>query len=124
MPITMEPREGGRIIYFRFTEPLLVVDFAHIIEKEQALRDRASIKIHTVAECSKIRSVPLGTLRIVRRVPSLVHPTKGNVAVVGANEIIQPAALFVTRRLGLENVAFFSTEEDGMAHLRQIIAGE
>ncbi len=124
MPITMEPREDGRILYIRFVDPWTLTDFAHIMEKDQAYRDRASGTIHGIVDCSQIDSLLPGALNAARRSPGFVHRTKGHIAVFGANGTVQAIAQLVARMLRINELEFFNTEEEGMAYLRKIIARE
>src|SRR5260221_2549238 len=124
MPITMEPREGGRILYIRFVDPWTLSDFVHIMEKDQAYRDRARGTIHGMVDCSQISSLPPGARNAARRSPGFVHRTKGHTVVFGANGAVQAIALLVARMLRIDELDVFNTEEEGMAYLRKIIARE
>ena len=124
MPITMEPREGGRILYIRFVDPWTLSDFVHIMEKDQAYRDRARGTIHSIVDCSQTSSIPRGMLNAARHSPAFVHRTKGYIVAVGTSENIQTMGHLFAQVLRINELEFFQTEKEGMAYLRKIIANE
>ncbi len=125
MPITVELRENGRVIYAVFTYPYTLEQAIAGRNEELRLRDQASGAIHTLINLSQSLKVPNGILRIARNGPSFTHRTRGKLAIVGASffgqTITKMAAKLAQRPLAVQ---FFKTEEEAWAYLRQIIAEE
>src|SRR5258708_24359015 len=111
MPMTMEPREGGRILRFVFINPWTLTDVAQVFEKDQAFRDRATTVVHALVDCSEIDTLPPGTLNVARLSPSFSHRTTGNIAAFGASNIIQVIGNLLPRLGRMMNMQFFNTQE-------------
>ena len=124
MPITIEPREDGRILYYTFANPWNLADVVDAFDKDQAYRDRATGTVHALADVSTIFLIPPGSISVGRRAPSFLHRTKGQIAIVGASATVQAIFRLFVRILGIDEVKFFGTPEEGMTFLRQAIAQE
>jgi hypothetical protein len=126
MPITVELRENGHIIYAVFSHPYTLQEAVDNREKEKRLRDQGSGVIHLLLNLSKSGRPPNGVLKVARDGPSFVHPTRGKIAIVGASffsrMIVEMASKLARRRF--ENIQFFDTEDQAWAFLRKLIAEE
>src|SRR5258708_35539893 len=109
MPMTMEPREDGRILRFVFTNPWNLTDVAQVFEKDQAFRDRATTTVHALVDCSDIDTLPPGTLNVARLSPSYNHRTKGHIAAFCASKSIQVIGNLLALLVPLHDMKFFKT---------------
>ncbi|HLY28154.1 MAG TPA: hypothetical protein VKQ72_17545 [Aggregatilineales bacterium] len=127
MPITVELRENGRVIYAVFTYPYTLAEAVTGRDEEQRLRDHAtgSGVIHSLINLSGSIKAPSGVLRVARYGPSFTHPTRGKVTIVGASlfgqTISKMAAKLAQRPM---EIYFFRTEDEAWAFLRKTIAQE
>jgi hypothetical protein len=126
MPITVELRENGHVIYAVFAFPYTLQDAIDNREKEKALRDKGCGMIHSLLNMSAGGKPPNGVLKVAREGPSFIHPTRGKIAIVGASffsqTIVQMASKLARRRF--ENIHFFQSEEQAWTFLREQIAQE
>jgi hypothetical protein len=126
MPITVELREDGHVIYSVFSYPYSLEEAVAGREKEKAFRDKGSGVIHTFLNLSASGKPPSGVLKVAREGPSFIHPTRGKIVIVGASffsqTIVQMASKLARRRF--ENISFFQTEDQAWKFLRELITQE
>ena len=125
MPITIDLRENGRVIYAVFVYPYDLADATTGSAKEKELRDKTGGIIHSLLNVAAAGRPPNQVLRAARQGPSLVHPTRGKIAVVGANLFSQTIVQLASKlaRHG-DTIYFFKTEDEAWAFLRKVIAEE
>lgn len=123
MPVTMELRENGRVLYWVITDPWKVKDLIPLVRETRRLFDSARHKIHSLTNDIHTRQIPAGVLRL-REVGPWSHPASGQLAVVGLPalgtallDVIAPVTCF-------DRAKYFNTEEEAWAYLRQAIAEE
>jgi hypothetical protein len=122
MPATMEVREGGHVIYFRFTSPFTTGELLDVMRKDGDYRATVAFKVHALVQAELTEMPPMAFRG--RQSPSLNHPTSGYFVIVGANPMIRFFAETVVKMVRKKDVKFFDTEEQGWAFLREIIAEE
>lgn len=123
MPVTMELREHGHVIYFTIADPWSVNDLTACFPDDQRCRDSVKYKIHTLVNASSAKIVP-PFLLIARNAPSLVHPNHGFVVAVGTTLILQSVGEIIFRLTNFTQGRFYTTEEEAWAFLHQIIVEE
>ena len=123
MAVTMDLCENGHILYFTITDPWTLNNLTTYFPEEQRCRDHASYKIHSLFNVLSTKTVP-PLLLTARNSPSLIHANHGHLVVVGAVPIIHTVAEIAFKLTGFTQGRFLSTEEEGWAFLRQIIADE
>lgn len=125
MAIDVDFLENGRIVRVTFSEPLTMADVREAFKKDQLHRDAATNgrKIHALINTQAIRRLPPGVLE-GRRSPSLVHPTSGQVVVVGASPFARTISETVFRLVRFERVQFLDSVDEALAYLRSMIAEE
>jgi hypothetical protein len=126
MPITVELKENGHILYAVFKAPYDLAEAVAGRDKEEALRDASDHTIHSLLILSDSKRPPANILRVASRGTSFSHRTRGKIAIVGgspiARTIVQMAAKVARGRF--ENIRFFDREEDAWKYLRSVIAQE
>jgi hypothetical protein len=124
MPITVEFAEEGHVFWMKITDPWTMNDMVSVFQQARPHFDKATYKIHTLANVTETKILPPGVLSIRQGNPTLVHPNRGHAAVVGANSLIKTIGDAVTRVARFKSVQFFNTEDQAWISLRQIIARE
>src|SRR5258706_15901248 len=72
MPITLDLRENGRVLYSVFTFPYTLSDAITAQRKEVELRDKAGGTVHALVNLSASGKPPSGALKVARTSPALV----------------------------------------------------
>ena len=126
MPASFEAREDGHVVFINFSDPLTVGDLYTMFKQDKAHRDQfhqkhPDRKVHLVADSRELKAVPQGLLQ-ARQSPSLNHPTSGQIAVIGARNLVRALTEAIFRLTRFDRAVFFDNEEDAMAYIRQVIA--
>jgi hypothetical protein len=124
MPVTVKFLEGEHVFYMKIEDPWTMDHIATAFDEAVPHFDKATFKVHTLANVTSTRNLPPGVLSIRQGNPTLVHPNRGHAAVVGANNFVKSIGDAVTRIARFKSVQFFNTEEDAWAYLRKLIAQE
>jgi hypothetical protein len=124
MSIKMESLEEGHILYVTITDPWTVAEMEAMYVKETALRDESKFVMHTLINVSNMRKLPPGLISIARRTPSLTHPRRGHMVVVGATAFAQAITETLVRITRALQTRFFKTEDEAINYLRTVIASE
>src|SRR5262245_59017503 len=125
MPITVELREHNRVMYSTFIHPYTLTDALETVEKDKQLRDQFGGTIHSLVNLSQSGRPPSGILRVASGSPSLTHPTKGKLALVGASFLSQTIVEMASKLARRDReIFFFKTEAQAMDFLRQVMAEE
>ncbi len=126
MPITIELQENGRVVYGVFVHPYTLNEAVAALKQDQEFREQTGGIIHGIIDVSRSGKPPHGLLKVAKDSPSLVHPTRGKIAVIGASflsqTIIQMASKLARRRY--ENIHFFNTADEAWTFIRKVIADE
>jgi hypothetical protein len=123
MPVTLELRENGRVLYFTFIDPWEVSQVAALNLQSIAYLNSAKCKLYTFTDLRQARRIPSGLLSL-RHGPDWSHPNSGQIAILGASPLLTTFAKIVFRLSGFERIRFFDAEEEAWAYLRQLIADE
>jgi len=121
MPITIELRENGYVLYSRLTDPVPVNEFKAAFIPQQEYLDQAGHKLHILVDISQHKSPPPGALASARQTPVLRHPNSGEVVFVGASIFMQALSSAVSRLTRFDRLTFFDTEAEAWDYLRRVI---
>src|SRR5258708_10955668 len=112
MPITIDLRENGRVIYAVFVYPYDLADATIGSAMEKELRDKTGGTIHSLLNVAAAGLPPNQVLRAARQGPSLVHPTRGKIAVFGDNLFSQTIGQLASKLARhADTIYFFKTED-------------
>jgi hypothetical protein len=123
MPLIVEFRENGRVVYYKVISPWTMSDYFAAAAKEKAHRDATPEIVHHFVNASQVYDFPPGSVQ-VRNAPVFTHPRSGQVVVVGANTFARAFADMIFKFTRKHRVKFFNTEEEGWTYLRELIANE
>jgi hypothetical protein len=124
MPITLEIRENGHILYYVYTDPWQIIDMNTTIKIAEAHYNRVNFKVHSIINLSGSRQVPQGLIHARRSVSTLKHPNNGNAIIFGASNLIKTLGDVLIKLVRYDRVNFFDTEEQAWTHARKLIGGE
>ena len=124
MPVTLESREDGHILYVKMTDPLDLRDMDAKYKEELAFRNTSNFTMHTVVDVSQLKKIPPSVLTVARRSPTLTHPRHGHLALVGAVAFLEALMGALQRIVRFSKIKFCKTEEEAMVYLRKVIADE
>ncbi len=122
MPITMEIREDGWVIYFVFKDPWTIAELMPHVEEDKKFRDQSSHTVHLMMNMSAAKHLPAGAISLRHTSPDMNHATAGQVVMVGTTPLIRNIAEVVFRLSRITKFKMFATEDEGWAYLRKIIA--
>jgi hypothetical protein len=124
MPIDLELRENDRILYVKYKDPWTFAEMQTAFKEDLSYRDNSPLIMHTLISVTELRKIPPPMITTARKTPSLTHPRRGQMVVVGAMAFIQALAEAIGRLTHNSQLKFFRTEEQGMSYLRQVIEQE
>jgi hypothetical protein len=122
MPATMEIREDGHVIFFRFTSPFTTQELMDVMSKDGEYRITVPHTVHALVR-AELTEMPPMALR-GRQSPSLNSANSGYFVIVGASTMVRLFAGIVIKMTRKNEVRFFDTEEEGWEFLRQMLAEE
>src|SRR5882672_8902613 len=123
MPVTLELREGGRIMYWRFEDPWTIAELVHKYPVAKTYLDAAQHTLHTLIDASAVRSVPSNAMR-ARTTSTWHHPRSGYTAVVSSSTLLRSLVNAAFRMARFERVKFFAKEDEALAYLHALIEQE
>src|SRR5437870_3207527 len=124
MPANLELLEDGHIISAVITVPWQLQDVLDVYATETTLRDQAAWKLHTFLDLRGATPAPKGVLSLARQSPSLNHPRRGAVAIVGGSTFGRTIVEMACRIAGFNQIRFFAAPEQAWNYVRQVIAEE
>jgi hypothetical protein len=125
MPITIEQREDGRVLYYNFTDPWTVSDVVATSAQVQSYIEGAAHKVHTLADLRRSKNLPQGLLHARRALAILFnHQNAGETAIVGASRLAQSMGEIIAQLIHLDRMTFFGHEGEALTHIRHAIANE
>ncbi len=124
LPITLEARANGRILYIVVADPWTITELRHIIAQVRARLDCANQEIHTLLDVRLLRLIPPNTLQQIRYDLVLDHPHNGALVIVGSTQPLRLLAEFVFRLTRYDRARFFDTLDDAWVYLGQVILAE
>ncbi len=124
MPANLELLENGHVISAVIAVPWQLQDVLDAYATETTWRDQAAWKLHTILDLRRATPAPKGVLSLSRQSPSLIHPRRGAVAIVGGSAFGRTIVEMACRIAGFNQIRFFATPEQAWDYIRQVIAGE
>jgi hypothetical protein len=121
MPLTVELRENGHVLYCRATDPLPVHEFKAAFIPQQEYLDQAKHKLHILVDLTQHKSPPPGAIASARQTPVWRHPNSGEIVVIGASAIMQALTSAITRLTHFDRLTVFPTEAKAWDYLRGVI---
>src|SRR4051794_10786689 len=121
MPIHMEPRENGRVIFYKLTDPWTIPELAGLYPENKVIRDKSEKKVHVIADVSESHKLPDGILKLRGVSPDIAHPTSGYLIVVGAKSFMRNLFEVAFKLLRSGRLKFVATEQEAWAQVYEII---
>ncbi len=121
MPVSMEIRENGWVIYFAFIDPWTIQELAPFIDEDQKFRDQSSHTVHMMLNLSQAKKLPQGAISLRHKSPDINHPTAGHVVLIGTNSLVRTIAETVFRLSHVTRFKIVATEAEGSDYLRKFI---
>ena len=123
MPVTMDLRENGHVLYVVVSDPWNMADIERITGETGGGIRLSSHPIHMLVNVQRARHIPKGLLTNARN-PVFRLPTMGQFVIVGSTPLLRGITQTVFRIAGFRRGHFFDSEGQALAYLRQVIAGE
>jgi hypothetical protein len=124
MPVTINFIEDGHIIHIVIGDPWKVSEIIAIYPLVEAALNKVHYKIHTLADVSKTRQTPSNIFKTRLASANYSHSNTGIIAVVGASPMIKVFAETLFWLARYDRARFFTTYDDALNHIREVIAGE
>ena len=121
MPITMDIRENGWVLYLVLTDPWTVEEMWHFVEENRRYRDQCPHTVHVCYNLHDNKYLPPNVLRLSHGAPDVYHPRSGQVVLVGANPTVRSIIEIIFRLVRYDKFKFFSNEQDAWLYLRDFI---
>ena len=123
MPVSMEIRENGRVVFYQYRDPFNLHELNALYLQDENHRNSVDFLVHTVLDMSGVKNLPQGIIGARVGSPVLVHPRSGVIVVVGAGPLSQSIA-GVVLRLTRKQAHFFKTESEGWDFVRKHLEKE
>jgi len=123
MPVTMELRENGRVLYYTISEPWTLKELMDRYPEEQAYRDSVAHTVHELVNLSRIGKIPPNALA-ARHIPAFSHSKSGFFVIVSSNILVQRLAQTIFQLARSRQLRFFESEDKGWEFIRQALADE
>ena len=124
MPITMELREHNRVMYYEITDPWRLSEVYTCYDLNNELRNQYEHKIHTIANVSVMREIPIDALSLRLRSPDLLHPRSGTVFMVGPSPIARSIIELIASLSNPRKIRVIATEEEAWNAVRAMLERE
>jgi hypothetical protein len=124
MPVTVELRENGHIVYLKFTDPWSIANLTAAYKEELPFYDNAAFKVHSLLDLTQAHRLPPGMMNGRQGSPALFHANRGVIVVIGANRFMQALANTSAKIVRYDGFRFFEKLDEGWDFLRGVIAGE
>lgn len=123
MPVTLDLRENGHVIYLIITDPWSIQDVASLQGQNRAYLDASSHRVHTLVSI-RSQHVPSGIFSARPSRPGLANPHSGQIVIVGAPTFLKVIAETMFKIAHYTRSSFFDTEEQVWTYLRHLITEE
>jgi hypothetical protein len=124
MPISMEPRENGRVLYIVFTDPWSVGDLKLLLQQIAVYLQEVNPQAHTLVDLTRAHLIPPDAVQQVFNELRPIKPDLGDVILVGATRAMQLLAELVFRLFHFGPIQFYDTQDAAWAYLEKILADE
>jgi hypothetical protein len=123
MPVTFEPLENGRIMFFTVTDPWKIEELLVWYPVMEPYFERSGSKIHTLMDLIAMKTVAGGVLR-GRHSASMEHPNSGYCVFVGGGSFARSIAELAFKLSRNTRFKFMNSVEEALTFLRSQIATE
>lgn len=124
MAVEVQFLEDGHIIYQKLVSPWSLTEMNDLHAEEKPHFDKFPYKVHTLVNALESKVLPSGALGARLNSPSIFHPNRGKLVIVGASQFVRSMCQAVFRITNFRDVDFFEREEDAFVYLRRLIAEE
>ena len=124
MPVSMELRENGRVVFIVLSDPWNTGDLRSLLRQiSDYLRDIYP-QAHMLVDLTRAKVIPTDALQQIFEDLRAFKPDSGEVILVGATRAMQLLGELVFRLFHLGSIRFLDTQEAAWALLKEFIAGE
>ena len=125
MPISVEPRESGHVLYYAFIDPWTIADVSSVGVQAQTYLENATGKVHNVVDLRQSKQLPQGILHARHAFAVLFdHRDAGETVIVGASRLARAMGELIAELLHFGRMKFFEQEGEAWTHIRQAIAAD
>jgi hypothetical protein len=123
MPVTNEFVENGRVLVTTASDPWETHEMMAFWPEDRAHRNSMTQRVHLIIDITHTNYPPKHILQL-HRTPSVTHPNRGLIVVVGANSFSKTFVEMIFRLARYERVKFFATMHEAINFLRRVMATE
>jgi hypothetical protein len=124
MPVSMESRENGRVVFIVLSDPWNTGDLRSLLQQITVyLRDVYPLA-HMFVDLSGARVIPPDVLQQIFEDLRSFRPDRGEVILVGATRAMQLLGELVFRLFHLGSIRFLDSQAAAWALLEELMAGE
>jgi hypothetical protein len=124
MPVSMDLRENGRVVFIVLTDPWNTGDVKSLLRQITVyLRDTCP-QAHMLVDLTHARVIPPDVLQQIFEDLRSFKPERGEVILVGATRGMQLLGELVFRLFHLGSIRFYDSQAAAWTFLGEIIEGE
>ncbi len=118
MPIVMEPRENGRVLLIRVSDPWTIDDLDQLFDQIRQCVEHCDHPVYSLIDMTLARGIPPRFLIRLQQEPLLTHPNFGGAVFANAGSVMQALFDVATSIFHLKPAVFFRSEAEAWTHLR------
>jgi hypothetical protein len=124
MPVEGELHDDGHIIHFSLIDPWTLDEvfkgFAHTTKLRDEIHEKnPSQPVHLLLDLTRTKQAPPGIMQ-ARKMPAVVHPTRGEIAVAAVSEFPRAIARAMIKVMQAEG-HFFESLDEARDYLRSVV---
>jgi hypothetical protein len=123
VPIDLEVRENGHVLFCVLTEPWTIGEITSIFPHAREVRNRAPYTVHILVDLHTVNSTPRNVLD-ARLASELLHFNTGYTAIWYSSTLLKALSQIAFTLVRYDRARFFETEDGCWEWLRGIIAAE
>src|SRR5258706_10968506 len=124
MPVKMDVRENGHVLYYLFSDPWKTSDLTLLYPRDLAHRNRVDYPVHTLMDLTNAQQVPPGIFTARLGAPAFSHPYGGQILMIGTKPFVRAVAETIFKLAHFEMVKFMNTPDDAWDYIRRVIDQE
>jgi hypothetical protein len=124
MPVSMESRKNGRVVFIVLSDPWNTDDLRTLLQQITVYLRDIYPQAHMLVDLSRARVIPPDMLQQIFQDLRFFKPDRGEVILVGATRAMQILGELIFRLFHLGSIRSLDTQEEAWTHLEEIIAGE
>jgi hypothetical protein len=122
MPISMEPRENGRVLYIVFTDPWSIGDLKMLLQQIAVYLREVNPQAHMLVDLTRTHVIPPDAVQQVFNDLRAIEPEMGEVILVGATRAMQLLGELVFRLFHFGPIQFYDSMEAAWAYVEKTLA--